>query len=120
MLGDDRFRKAARVVDDDAKNDEGTYASDSDAALAQSARAALVPFVVFIMACIRLSGRSPNDRRWMMVSVGNLVRHSCGCCGRVRAAADRPKKISPGGEEADLYSRSVPGGIEVGQRCRSI
>lgn len=70
MLGDDRFRKAARVVVDDAKNDEGTYASDSDAALAQSARAALVPFAVFIMACIRLSGRSPtsNDRRYDEVS----------------------------------------------------
>ena len=80
MLGDDRFRKAARVVVDDAKNDEGTYASDSDAALAQSARAALVPFVVFIMACIRLSGRSPtsNDRRYDEVS-GQLGASSSSC-----------------------------------------
>lgn len=63
MLGDDRFRKAARVVADDAKNDEGTYASDSEVALAQSARAALVLLVVLTMTCIRLTGRPPNDRR---------------------------------------------------------
>ena len=49
MLGDDRFRKvAARVVVDD-KNVEGTYASDSVAAVAQSAIAALVLFLVLIM-----------------------------------------------------------------------
>ena len=50
MLGDDRFRKvAARVVVDD-RNVEGTYASDSVAAVAQSAIAALVLFLVLIMA----------------------------------------------------------------------
>jgi len=51
MLGDDRFRKAARVVVDVDKNDEGMYASDSVPAVAQSARAALVLLVVLIMAC---------------------------------------------------------------------
>ena len=64
MMGDDRFRKAAGVVADDAKNDEGTYASDSEVVLAQSTRAALVLLVVLIMGRIRLSGRSPNDRRY--------------------------------------------------------
>ena len=49
MLGDDRFRKVvARVVVDD-RNVEGTYASDSVAAVAQSAIAALVLFLVLIM-----------------------------------------------------------------------
>ena len=64
MLGDDRFRKvAARVVVDD-KNVEGTYASDSVAAVAQSAIAALVLFLVLIMMLlIRLDvGRSRNGR----------------------------------------------------------
>jgi hypothetical protein len=49
MLGDDRFRKAARVVVDD-RNVEGTYASDSAAAaVAQSASATLVLPLVLIM-----------------------------------------------------------------------
>ena len=52
MLGDDRFRKvAARVVVDD-KNVEGTYASDSVAAVAQRAIAALVLLLVLIMTFV--------------------------------------------------------------------
>ena len=142
MLGDDRFRKAARVVDD-AKNDEGTYASDSDAALAQSARAALVPFVVFIMARIRLSGRSPtsNDRRYDEVS-GQLGASSSVAllgCQKIDGAADTmgagagrtevsPRK-DPRSERARkqiLQSLDLPvlklrpRRIEVGQRCRSV
>lgn len=73
MLGDDRFRKvAARVLVDD-KNVEGTYASDSVAAVAQSAIAALVLFLVLIMMLLIGFGQHAMAGRPL---VPNLVRHS--------------------------------------------
>lgn len=87
MLGDDRFRKvAARVVVDD-RNVEGTYASDSVTAVAQSAIAALVLFLVLIMAfgysfdCLPVSQYDTSSREGGLgsqVSASQRVARFCG------------------------------------------